>query len=304
MLDHSATVDRITRHEDGWEETTCDDAEMVYDHSVGNINTPRDGDDEVETKACDYEGDSGKSEQGATRPQGEKGESASMMDQRWQSAAKWRMARKRGDKSGAPASRRYLGSSVHTRLGLMSYNLMGMIHLGFRGLLRYVAVGIVGEPNSGKSALINRMMGVSVAGVSATPGRTRRLQTLFLSCDVALLDCPGLIFPKRGVHRSLAVLTGNLAISQCREPFSAVRELCDYLSVEAVCKAHQVAIPDDIEELSPYTLMELFAEKWNFFTPKNSRPDASRAANLLLRMVLRGSPIALSFAPPPPDSPH
>ena len=42
-------------------------------------------------------------------------------------------------------------------------------------IVRYIAIGVVGEPNSGKSALVNRMMGVSVAGVSATPDRKRRV---------------------------------------------------------------------------------------------------------------------------------
>lgn len=189
-------------------------------------------------------------------------------------AAAWRAARRRGDRGGAPASR------------------------------DAALVGVVGEPNVGKSALINRLLGASVAGVSTTPGRTQRLQTLYVAPRLALLDCPGLVFPKCGVPRALAVLCGNLPIAQVREPYSAVRKLCEYVGLERLCAAHGVAVPrreDDGAHPSPFALMEQFAEAWHFFTPKTARPDAARAANTLLRLTLRGVPLPVCFAPPERD---
>ena len=184
----------------------------------------------------------------------------------WSRAAAWRRDRKLGKRRCAPASR------------------------------AFAAIGVVGEPNVGKSALINRILGRSAAGVSNTPGKTKRLQTLFLAPEVALLDCPGLIFPKSGVPRALGVLCGNLAVSQCREPYSAVRLVCDLFTVTAVARAHAVALPGG--DVSPFELMELFAEKWHFHIARSGRPDAARAANLFLRMMLGGHPIAFCFSPP------
>ena len=48
----------------------------------------------------------------------------------------------------------------------------------------YITVGMVGEPNMGKSAIINRLFGAPMVGVSPTPGRTKHLQTHFLGPKV------------------------------------------------------------------------------------------------------------------------
>jgi small GTP-binding protein len=62
-----------------------------------------------------------------------------------------------------------------------------------RGLKpRAVRAVVVGFPNVGKSALINRLLNRRVANSAPKPGVTRRLQWLRLGADVDLLDMPGL----------------------------------------------------------------------------------------------------------------
>jgi ribosome biogenesis GTPase A len=66
-----------------------------------------------------------------------------------------------------------------------------------RGLLpRPVRVVIIGYPNVGKSALINRLCGRRAAVSAARPGITRQLQWVRLTQDLELLDTPGVIPPK------------------------------------------------------------------------------------------------------------
>ena len=62
--------------------------------------------------------------------------------------------------------------------------LTAALHELAREYGRPITVGMVGYPNVGKSSTINRLLGRKKVPVSATPGRTRHLQTLPLSSSV------------------------------------------------------------------------------------------------------------------------
>lgn len=63
-----------------------------------------------------------------------------------------------------------------------------------RGLLqRAVRCLVVGYPNVGKSALINRLVGRRAAKSANTPGVTRNYQWVRLADDLELPDMPGII---------------------------------------------------------------------------------------------------------------
>lgn len=104
--------------------------------------------------------------------------------------------------------------------------------------------GLVGEPNVGKSSLLNNLFGRKLVSVSATPGHTKHWQTHFLDGVEELLlpeaegdgaprrrvlvcDCPGVVFPRLNVPSALQVLFGSFPIAQTREPFSAIRFLAE-----------------------------------------------------------------------------
>lgn len=61
---------------------------------------------------------------------------------------------------------------------------------------RPVRLMIVGVPNVGKSALINRLSGSKRAKVEDRPGVTRGKQWIKLESDCELLDTPGVLAPK------------------------------------------------------------------------------------------------------------
>jgi ribosome biogenesis GTPase A len=74
-----------------------------------------------------------------------------------------------------------------------------------RGMLpRAVRAVVIGFPNVGKSALINRLLGKRVVASEARPGVTRQLRWVRISDQLQLLDAPGVI-PSRMENQAAAV---------------------------------------------------------------------------------------------------
>lgn len=153
-----------------------------------------------------------------------------------------------------------------------------------------LTVGCVGFPNVGKSSLMNALMGRKVVSVSKTPGHTKHFQTIFLTKNVRLCDCPGLVFPS-SVPRHLQVLIGSYPIAQLREPFASIQYLAERIDL---IKTLNIKV-DGL--WSAAEICDAWAMKKGFLTAKAARPDTNRAANGILRMTLAGQ-ITLYLLPP------
>lgn len=129
--------------------------------------------------------------------------------------------------------------------------------------------------------------------VSRTPGHTKHFQTIYLTSNVRLCDCPGLVFPSK-VPKTLQILMGSFPIAQLREPFSAVQYLAERLDLPNLLKLQH---PEQDEEWSAMDICDAWALKRGFCTARTARLDSYRAANSLLRMALDGK-ICLCLHPP------
>jgi nuclear GTP-binding protein len=59
---------------------------------------------------------------------------------------------------------------------------------------RQISVGVIGYPNTGKSSVINSLMGTRCCKAAPVPGETKIWQYITLMKRIFLIDCPGIVY--------------------------------------------------------------------------------------------------------------
>jgi len=175
---------------------------------------------------------------------------------------------------------------------------------------------VIGQPNVGKSSLLNALFGSIKVRASRTPGKTKHFQTLFWTPDVRLVDCPGLVMPNF-VEMEMQVLSGILPISRVSAVPACIYYVSHYLPLEKIFKLVHPSLKNPTvvdkrtwredrqqsplkEEDPPWTAMDVlvaYASVKNWVTAKAGRPDINRAGNAILRALAEGK-IKWAFWPP------
>ncbi|KAK4688597.1 large subunit GTPase 1, partial [Tremellales sp. Uapishka_1] len=183
-----------------------------------------------------------------------------------------------------------------------------------------LTIGLVGQPNVGKSSLLNGLLGEQKVRASRTPGKTKHFQTMFWGYkkEIKIVDCPGLVCPSL-VGVDLQVLAGILPISQIPSLPACIHFAARHLPLEQIFRIpfpSSYEVPDDYASRKTYRdpnrvtevverkkvwtaggLMEGRAEDRGFVTAKGGRPDTNRAANGIMRQLADGK-IRWGFWPP------
>lgn len=166
-------------------------------------------------------------------------------------------------------------------------------------------IGLVGYPNVGKSSTINALLGAKKVSVSATPGKTKHFQTLYLSPEIMLCDCPGLVFPNFATTKAELVVNGVLPIDQQREFTGPAGLVAHRIPKHFVENVYGVKINiRPIEEggtgiPTASEVLRTYARARGFSTTGQGQPDESRAARYVLKDYVSGK---LLFCHPPPPA--
>lgn len=169
---------------------------------------------------------------------------------------------------------------------------------------RKIQIGLVGYPNVGKSSTINALVGSKKVSVSATPGKTKHFQTIHLTKDILLCDCPGLVFPNFAYTNGDLVCNGVLPIDQLREhipPSSIVCQRIPKYYLEAIYGIHinikKVEDGGNGEYPTAHELLNAYARSKGYMTQGFGTADEPRAARYILKDYINGK---LLFVNPPP----
>ncbi|PIL31736.1 hypothetical protein GSI_06440 [Ganoderma sinense ZZ0214-1] len=188
----------------------------------------------------------------------------------------------------------------------------------------FLTIGLIGQPNVGKSSLLNALFGTQKVRASRTPGKTKHFQTLFWTPEVRLVDCPGLVIPNY-VPMEMQVLSGILPISRVSAIPLCIYHAAGLVPLEKVLGLAHPSLfspaPEDKrtwrdgmrpaasgagdtsqepQKETVWTAMDIltaYATKKGWVTAKAGRPDVNRAGNAILRALAEGR-IRWAFWPP------
>ncbi|XP_055685417.1 large subunit GTPase 1 homolog [Lutzomyia longipalpis] len=163
-------------------------------------------------------------------------------------------------------------------------------------------IGLVGYPNVGKSSTINSLLTEKKVSVSATPGKTKHFQTIYLQNDLLLCDCPGLVMPSFVLTKAEMILNGILPIDQMRDHVSPINQLCRYIPRHVLEDKYGIMIPKptgmDDPNRPPHSEEFLLAYGYNRgFMTANGQPDQAKGARYILKDFVNGK-LLYAYAPP------
>lgn len=168
-----------------------------------------------------------------------------------------------------------------------------------KGLLpREPRLMVAGLPNSGKSTLLNRLVGQNRFKAGKKPGLTRGAQWVRVANRYQLLDTPGILYPRIEGERSLSVLAAIGSVKRDVLPQEKVtRCLLDLLHERGrlldFLPEFQDFDPSDWQDAPLHLLTEL----WDYQTKGDSEPTRRSFERFLNLLSERKKPITWETAP-------
>jgi len=142
-----------------------------------------------------------------------------------------------------------------------------------------VLVGVFGYPNTGKSSIINALVGRKRAGVAPIPGYTKGIQMVKLSSRHYLLDTPGIIVPE---DKNILAILGAIRPEKLEAPEKAVAFLLEKLPKTFIRETYNI----DFEDV--YDLLSKLAKKFNYKSDDKLRRAAIKLLNDWISGKLKG----------------
>ena len=147
-------------------------------------------------------------------------------------------------------------------------------------------VGIIGYPNTGKSSLINSIVGRGKrANTSSERGHTKTIQHIRFTKNIVLIDTPGVIPDNEDSNINMTNLKKHVSISvvtydKVKNPDFIILELMK--KYPGVLQKYYKIKTDDVEEL-----LDKLGQRLNFLK-KGGEVDTDRTARAILKIVQEG----------------
>ncbi|XP_074570718.1 GTPase LSG1-2-like [Curcuma longa] len=160
-------------------------------------------------------------------------------------------------------------------------------------IAKQVVVGFVGYPNVGKSSTINALVGHKRTGVTSTPGKTKHFQTIVISDELILCDCPGLVFPSFSSSRYEMIASGVLPIDRMTEHREAVQVVANRVPRKVIESVYNITLPRP-KSYEPQSRPPLSSELFRAYcssrgyVSSSGLPDETKAARIILKDYVDG----------------
>ena len=144
-----------------------------------------------------------------------------------------------------------------------------------------IHIGVIGYPNTGKSSIINILVGRAVARTASEAGFTKGIQKINLASNLVIIDTPGVIPESRYSMQDSKKMAGHAKLSargwdKIKEPEMVVHELVmEYPGI--IEKYYGLGIGGDSE-----LLIEELGRKKRFLLP-GGKVDIDKTARLILK---------------------
>jgi len=138
--------------------------------------------------------------------------------------------------------------------------------------------------------------------VSATPGKTKHFQTLIISEELMLCDCPGLVFPSIGGSKAEMVAAGVLPVDRLtdvRTPVGVIAARVTRHQLEAV---YNISLPkpklheDPDRHPTGAEVVVSFALSRGLIAPGGA-PDQTRTGRLIIKDYINGKLVHFRMPP-------
>lgn len=169
------------------------------------------------------------------------------------------------------------GKELRNKIKITSYNVEKPVDK----FQNKITVGVIGYPNTGKSSVINFLVGKPAAGIGADAGFTKGIQKVNLTATIVLLDSPGVIPAKEYSSTEVSAFSRHAKVgarshSQVSNPAVVVSNLVrEYPLV--FDKFYDISSEGDAE-----VLIEKLGRKSGFLK-KGNEVDEDKTARTILK---------------------